>query len=184
MPKGFVFGFDDFKEVVPRTTFDRAVGEFCRKELLFKVYRGMYCSYTQTGFGAGLPSAQALIEGISRKTGEVITSSGAMDANLFGLDNAFPTRHRYYTSGRTRVVRLGWKEIELKHASGWKMYRPNEKLGGLLRAIDYIGKDHIASVKDKICSHVTQEEMEDLYNDRNLFPVWIKNFLSEVMYDK
>lgn len=48
-------------------------------------------------------------------------SHGAAEANALGLTTQVPTREVFLTSGPTRKLQLGKRQIELKHGNRWQL---------------------------------------------------------------
>lgn len=63
------------------------------------------------------PSAESVVEAIESTSGETVVASGATEANALGLTTQIPTREVYLTSGPSQRLKLGNREIELKHGN-------------------------------------------------------------------
>jgi hypothetical protein len=60
------------------------------------------------------PSTEAVVEAIESTGGETVVASGAAEANALGLTTQVPTREVFLTSGPSRRLKLGNREVELK----------------------------------------------------------------------
>lgn len=68
-------------------------------------------------FGARPPSTESVMEAIELASGETVVASGAAEAHSLGLTTQVPTREIYLTSGPSRRLKLGNREVELKHGN-------------------------------------------------------------------
>ena len=60
------------------------------------------------------------MEAIELASGETVVASGAAEAHSLGLITQVPTREIYLTSGPSRRLKLGNREVELKHGNRWQ----------------------------------------------------------------
>jgi len=100
---------------------DQTFSRLAREGHLLRVGRGTYTRPVSGRFGVRPPSAEAIIEAIESTTGEVVVSHGAAEANALGLTTQVPTREVSLTSGPTRKLHLGKRQIELKHGNRWQL---------------------------------------------------------------
>lgn len=63
------------------------------------------------------PSTESVVEAIESTSGETVVASSAAKANALGLTTQVSAREVYLTSGPSRRLKLGNREIELKHGN-------------------------------------------------------------------
>lgn len=62
------------------------------------------------------PSTDKIIKAVSKKTGETISVHGAVAINQIGLSTQMPVREIFYTTGRSRYIKInGENRIKLVH---------------------------------------------------------------------
>lgn len=89
----------------------------------------MFALQVKTRFGERAPSVEAVVEHIAETTGETVSESGATAANKLGLSTQNPTRQIYWTSGRSRQLKLGAQTVELRHVASWQVRAPRSRAG-------------------------------------------------------
>ena len=63
------------------------------------------------------PSTESVVEAIESTSGETVVASSAAKANALGLTTQVSAREVYLTSGPSRRLKLGNREIGLKHGN-------------------------------------------------------------------
>ncbi len=87
------------------------------------------------------PSAESVVEAIESTSGETVVASGAAEANALGLTTQVPTGEVYLTSGASRRLKLGNREIELKHGNRGQMLLGKRPAGKAIRALIWLGPE-------------------------------------------
>ena len=105
------------------------------------VGRGAYALPVQGRFGVRPPSTESVVEAIESASGETVVASGAAEANALGLTTQVPSREVYLTSGPSRRLRLGNREVELKHGNRWQMLLGKRPAGKAVRALIWLGPE-------------------------------------------
>ena len=116
----------------------------CTRGLLVRVSRGLYVATVEGRFGRRPPSAARVAEALARRRGETLVPHGAMEANRLGVSTQVPMRVVMLTSGRTRTVRTGGADVEVRHAPAWLLWDPGGPAGTMLRALHDAGPDAVA----------------------------------------
>ncbi len=120
LPEGGLLSPKEFLHLGSRAAIDQTLSRLNREGKLLRVGRGAYSLPVNGRFGSRPPSTQSVVEAIEATSGETIVPSGAAEANALGLTTQVPTREVYMTSGRSRRLKLGNREIELKHGARWQ----------------------------------------------------------------
>lgn len=117
LPEGGLLSPKEFLHLASRAAVDQALARLTREGKLLRVGRGAYTAPVHGRFGARPPSTESLVKAIEATSGEVIVASGAAEANALGLTTQVPTREVFLTSGPSCNLRLGNRNVELKHGN-------------------------------------------------------------------
>ena len=124
-----------------RAAVDQTLSRLARCGDLLRVGRGLYVLPVKYRFGSRAPSVLKTVEALAAQRGERIASSSAMAANAFGLTTQVPVKPVFLTSGRSRKLKLGHQEVELRHAPPWQLVLGGRKAGDAVRALAWLGPE-------------------------------------------
>ena len=119
------------------------------------------------------------MQAIESTSGETVVASGAAEANGLGLTTQVPTREVYLTSGPSRLLKLGNREIELKHGNRWQMLLGKRPAGKAIRALIWLGPEQAPMVLEALRSKLPSEEWEAMCQARSRLPSWMAKAVSE-----
>lgn len=180
LPEGGLLSPKEFLHLGSRASIDQTFSRLAREGKLLRVGRGAYSRPIQGRFGVRPPSTEALMEAIEFTRGEMVVASGAAEANSLGLTTQVPTREVYLTSGPSRRLKLGQREIELKHGNRWQLLLGKRPAGQAIRALIWLGPEQapmiLAVLKDKL----PRQEWEAMRQARARLPGWMAKAVSEV----
>jgi hypothetical protein len=126
------------------------------------------------------PSAEAVVEAIESTSGETVVANGAAEANALGLTTQVPTREVFLTSGPSRRLKLGNREVELKHGNRWQMLLGKRPAGKAIRALIWFGPEQAPEVLQVLRSKLPSQEWEAMRQARAGLPSWMAKAVSEV----
>lgn len=169
----------EFLHLGSRAAIDQTLSRLAREGKLFRVGRGTYALPVQGRFGVRAPSTEAVIEAIESTSGEIVVASGAAEANTLGLTTQVPTREVYLTSGPSRRLRLGNREIELKHGNRWQMLLGKRPAGKAIRALIWLGPEQGSMVMEVLRSKLPSQEWDAIRQARAGLPSWMAKAISE-----
>ena len=180
-PEGEPFKAGMFREIAPMTAIRRTLSKLVKAGTLMRVTRGVYVRPEISRYvGPVPPSSGAILRLVAE--GETMTLSGAEAAQRFGLITQMVLKEIYWTSGRTRQIRLtNGSIIYLRHASPRKLALLGRPAGYALIALWGLGKTwltsrHIHTLRRKL----PPEEFQALRGEEPLMPRWMKErFLDE-----
>jgi hypothetical protein len=169
----------EFLHLGSRAAIDQTLSRLAREGELLRVGRGAYALPVQGRFGARPPSIESVVETIEFAGGETIVASGAAEANALGLTTQVPTREIYFTSGPSRRLKLGNREVELKHAKQWQMLLGKRPAGKAIRALIWLGPEQAASALGELRHKLPAQEWEAMQQARAGLPSWVAKAISE-----
>ena len=115
------------------------------------------------------------------KTVFVCNRQGAYATNLLGLSEQVPAKAVFLTDGPSRTVKIGRKEIQLRHTTPRNMAAAGRLSGLLMQAFRHLGQEHITPQR---MAHLKRtlpaKEREQLSKDLPLAPTWMHSLFREL----
>ena len=180
LPEGGLLSPKEFLHLGSRAAIDQTLSRLAREGKLLRVGRGAYSLPVQGRFGVRPPSTEAVVEAIESTSGETVVASGAAEANALGLTTQVPTREVFLTSGPSRRLKLGNREVELKHGNRWQMLLGKRPAGKAIRALIWLGPERAPMVLEVLRSKLPSQEWEAMRQARAGLPSWMAKAVSEV----
>lgn len=180
LPEGATVSAKALLHLGERAAVDQALSRLVRRGELMRVRRGLFALPVKTQFGQRAPSVRAVVESITKATGERVSVSGASAANILGLSTQNPSRQIFWTSGPSRHLKLGAQNVELKHVPSWQLRAPNSKAGHAFRALAYFGRSEAREALMRIKPRLNEEERLELLGLRANAPTWMAKELSSL----
>jgi hypothetical protein len=182
LPEGSLLSPKEFLHLGSRAAVDQTFCRLAQEGLLIRVGRGAYAAPIQSRFGTRPPSAESVVESIESSSGETVVASGATEANALGLTTQVPTREVYLTSGPSRRLKLGSREIELKHGNRWQMLLGKRPAGKAIRALIWLGPEQAPRAMHALKKKLPAQEWEAMRQARARLPSWMAKAVSEVSF--
>lgn len=179
LPEGGLLSPKEFLHLGARAAIDQTLSRLTREGTLLRVGRGVYCLPVSGRFGARPPSTESVVQAIEATSGETLVASGAAEANALGLTTQVPTREVYLTSGRSRWLKLGNREIELRHGARWQMVMGKRPAGMALRALTWLGPERAPEALQQLREKLPPHEWEAMRRARAILPSWMARAVSE-----
>jgi hypothetical protein len=172
---GEVFAARHFLDLGSREAVDQALSRHARAGTLRKVARGLYeLPRTHPRFGTIPASTEAIAEAIKGRDAVRLQPAGALAANMLGLSEQVPARDIYLTDGPSRRVKVGKREILLKHTTPRNMATAGRMSGTAIQALRWIGRQQVdARVVRQLRRALKPEDRAMLSRDAHLAPAWI-----------
>lgn len=163
----------EFMHLGSRAAIDQALSRLAREGTLLRIARGIYALPVQGRFSLRPHSTASVIQAIDSTTGETVVASGAAEANSMGLTTQIPTCEVYLTSGHSRRLKLGEREIELKHGNRWQMLLGKRPSGKAIRAIIWLGPEQAPMAMEALRNKLPTQEWEAMHQARAGLPSWM-----------
>jgi len=164
-----------------RAAVDQALSRLAGSNQLMRLGRGLYVKPAETRFGSRPPTTENVVRGIEERQGETVVPHGAAEANSLGLTTQVPVREVFLTSGRTRNLNLGGREVELRRAPGWQLVLPRRVAGAAVRALSWAGPERAPEVVAALKGKLSSSEVEELVTVRSRLPTWMAAQVSALM---
>lgn len=163
----------EFLHLGSRAAVDQALSRLTRQGRLMRASRGVYVRPIETRFGIRPPSVTKVVEALAQVKGEQLAPHGAATANALGLTTQVPVRAVYLTSGRSRCLRLGAQEVELRHAPAWQLALPNRIAGQIIRVLAWLGPKEGLERLSALGQKLSPGERQELVAARARLPAWM-----------
>lgn len=179
LPEGGMLSPKEFLHLASRAAVDQGLTRLMREGKLLRVGRGAYAAPVLSRFGSRPPSTQSVVEAIESASGEIVVANGASEANALGLTTQVPTREVFLTSGPSRQLRLGNRNVELKHGSRWQLGLGKRPAGMAIRALSWLGPEQALSALEILRTKLPTEEWIAMRSARATLPSWMARAVSE-----
>jgi len=172
---GQVFAPRQFLDLGSREAVDQALSRHCRAGRLRKVARGLYdLPRSHPLFGGLAVSTEAVATALAGRDAIRLQPSGAYAANILGLSEQVPVKIVYLTDGPSRRIKVGEREILLKHTTPRNMATAGRVSGTVIQALRWLGRGHVdEKVVAILRRNLKPEDRATLLKDAHLAPAWI-----------
>lgn len=180
IPEGQPFTVRELLSIGPRTAVDQAVSRMVRTGEIERAVRGVYSRPKMSpAFGRKVPvEPEKVVTALARSNGTKVQAQGAEAARRFGLTTQMPLRPVYATTGRSRRLRVGSREVLLRHASPQRMELAGRPAGEALAALLYLGRSEVTvEVINRIREALGPKEFEALRSSVTSMPAWMSDLM-------
>lgn len=182
LPEGGVVTAKLLMHLGNRAAVDQALSRLARQGRLLRVGRGTYVAPVEGRFGQRPPEPSRVVESLARVLGEVVVPHAAASANRLGLSLQVPSRSIYLTSGRSRILKLGKLEVELRHASGRALKLGSGLVPEAIRALEWLGPRHGQAQLPHLLPRLQSEQRQELLRARPSMSGWLAAEVSKVAW--
>lgn len=173
LPEGGMLAPKEFLHVGSRAAVDQAFSRLAKTGQLMRVSRGFYVAPIISRFGTRAPTTEKVVSSLAAITHAVIAASGARAANALGLTQQVPTREVFLTTGRARTLQLGNAKVQIKHAPGWMLALGSSSAGEAVRALAWLGEEHVREAAAKLHKCLPYSEWQMLDSVKAQLPSWM-----------
>lgn len=178
-----VFTPKDFLDAGSRSATDQALSRLVRSGDLLRLGRGLYY-YPRVNRSLGIPvtpGVDQFAQAIGRRTGSRMVPSGAVAANLFGLSTQVPAKFLYLSDGRSRRLRVGKIDIQIKHVTPKELPRGGQTSAMVFQALRYLGRE---AVDDQVIARLKAvlpaKQKRELAQDARYTTDWIAAVVRQI----
>jgi hypothetical protein len=183
MKPGTVFMPRQFYDLGTRNAVASALKRMKAAGHVRQLSRGMYDRpIINEILGKVPPSSAAIAKAIERTEQAKVQPSGASAANILGISEQVPGRTTFLTSGPSRVIRIGKRQITFKHASPRFMAGAGTKAGLIVSAMRHMGRANIdAATIDAIRRNIAPDERPTVARHIAHAPAWIADAMRPIL---
>ena len=162
-----------------RASVDQALCRLTKAGVLTRLARGLYVRPETNRFvGVVMPDPLEIAQAIAQRTGAVVTPQGAESARRLSLTTQVSNQTVFWTSGRSRKLRIGQTEIVLKRVGMRKLALAGTAAGQAMAAMWYLGKNGFnQEASSSLRKQLVPEEYERLKSAVESMPAWMSGVL-------
>ena len=181
LPKGRAFPLATFLDCGSENAVRTALSRLVKKGDLVNLARGVYARPKPNRFfGTSLPGPEEVALTIARASGEHLVPHGAEIARRLGISTQAPTQAAFYTSGRTRRLKVGGIHVHFEHAPEPLVRHADSPAGRALLALNYLGRKRATT---QVIRDLTKRvPAADLLNAKGA-PIWLRDRIEELDAD-
>jgi len=146
-----------------------------RTGLIRQLARGLY-DYPDTDPRLGVlsPSTDTVAQALKGRDASRLQPTGAYAANVLGLSDQVPAKTVFLTDGRSHRVRIGKREILLKHTTLRNMATAGTTSGLIIQALRWIGQRHVDDqIQAILKTRLSDDDKRKLIDDARYAPAWV-----------
>lgn len=158
-----------------RAAIDQALMRLTKAGSIERIGHGLYVVPKVGRFGVKtLPAPEQIAQTLAEVEGATIEIHGAEAARRFGFSTQMPAQAVFYTSGSSRVVRLGKMTVRLQHVASRKLALAGRPAGQALSALWYLGRHQVtSSTFQRIAQKLAPTEFQALCSAKASMPAWM-----------
>ncbi len=128
------------------------------------------------------PDIDAAIKALARRDDKKFMPDGIVAANSLGLTNAVPAKMAYLTNGTTRILNVGGRTVQIKHARKHLMSWLKRPGLTVVLALDWLGKQAVSGteVVNILRSRLPDHVKQDLVKGIDLLPSWMAKIVDSI----
>lgn len=185
--RGNAFTPKDFRDLGTRDAVDQALSRLTRSGDIHRLGRGLY-HFPRRNPRLGIavaPDVDEIAEAIGRQTGSRLVPSGAVAANRLGLSTQVPAKPVYLSDGRSRRVKVGATEIQIKHVAPRELPAGRRTSAMVFQALRHIGRE---AVDDQVIATLravlSDRQRRELLDDSRYTTDWIAGVIRRIAHGK
>ncbi len=186
MKAGSIVSAPDFLDLARRDAIDQALVRLRKKGAVRRIATGLYELPKQSiVLGTLSPDPIKIAKAWAEKKGATLLPSGAYAAFSLGLTMQIPSEIEFISNTRAKSFSSGSLTVSIKTGSSQKMAVANRVSGLVFQALRYLGAKQIDDeVIEKLRKKVDSSEINQIWEDRRYAPVWMHEFLEQLITKK
>lgn len=177
-----IFFISDYAQYGSAETIRKILYEATLTGVLEKAGHGIYIKPKDSRFGPVPVPLEKIAREISERDKCEILPTGNTAANLIGLSTQVPMNLSYITTGSTRTIKIGDREISFRHASPKNFAAKGRVMPLLIQGLREIEEENISAFeKDAIKRFIDKQKDPYLLEDLKLAPVWMQRIIKKMI---
>jgi len=169
LPKGRPITLATFKKCGSATSVRQAVVRLANQGELVRLRRGVYArpkpvKHLKT---QALADPNAVAKVIAARNHETLAPHGSDLARSFGLTTQQSVQPSFYTTGRTRKMKVVKQTLAFEHAPTYLIDKQHSPAGQALLALHYLGPEQInQTLLERVRQRIGADAFEDVAKDK------------------
>jgi hypothetical protein len=181
---GWVFSSQDFAKVsANKAAVERTLSRLKAAGGIKRLRKGLYYKPVYGRWGEVPPEISEVVKAVERSLKTKIMPSGAAAANMLNLTTQVPAKAIFYTTRNPSNVQIGKYNIEFKKVSPAKLSGRGRKVGLILNAMNFLGKNEVSEglVQKKIASMISETDRGLLAKAARSQSKWIRDSVENIV---
>lgn len=177
-----IFFISDYTNIGSAETIRKILHDATIDGILEKAGHGIYFKPKVSRFGKIPIPLEKIAKEIAERDRSEILPTGSTAANLIGLSTQIPMNLSYITTGATRKINIGGREISFRHASPKNFAAKGNTIPLLIQGIREIGKENISETEYAAIKRFIDKQNDPYFQeDLRLAPAWIQKILKRLI---
>lgn len=178
IPQETIFSTRDFLCYGPRAAVDTALHRLVKRDVIFRLARGVFIKWSKKIESGILPSAREVADVKARAFGKVILIHKVDAAAFFDLVEEGNENPTFGTFGRSTSFQYGQKRIKFTHVAPKDANCGDEFCGLVIRALRHFGfHEEIAKTFARVMAKASKAERRQLALAAAMMPSWLSDIL-------
>lgn len=177
-----IFFISDFVNIGSPETVRKIFFQATKYGTLERVGQGIYVKPKESRFGKIPVPLELIAQEIAERDKCQILPTGSTAANLIGLSTQVPMNLSYITTGSTRAIEIGNRNIYFRHAAP-KNFAPKGKVVPILiQGMREVGEENITEQQFSAIKNFIEKVTDPfLHEDLALAPLWIQKIIKRLI---
>lgn len=183
LKKGSILFITDFAEFGTSENVKKVLLRLEKKEVLIRLAHGIYL-YPRTDkiLGTLFPSTEDIAKAIAKRDKARIISTGSYALQQLGISTQIPMNIVYLTDGAPRKIQIGKRTITFKKTTPKNLTIKDRIMNNIVQGLKELGKGNVDNTaKSQIKKALKRVRFENIKEDSNAAPVWIKEQILELI---
>jgi predicted transcriptional regulator of viral defense system len=183
LKKGSILFITDFAEFGTSENVKKVLLRLEKKEVLIRLAHGIYLYPRKDKvLGTLFPSTEDIAKAIAKRDKARIISTGSYALQQLGISNQIPMNIVYLTDGAPRKIQIGKRTITFKKTTPKNLTIKDRIMNNIVQGLKELGKGNVDNTaKSQIKKALKRVRFENIKEDSNAAPVWIKEQILELI---
>lgn len=183
LKKGSILFITDFAEFGTSENVKKVLLRLEKKELLIRLAHGIYLYPRKDKvLGTLFPSTEDIAKAIAKRDKARIISTGSYALQQLGISTQIPMNIVYLTDGAPRKIQIGKRTITFKKTTPKNLTIKDRIMNNIVQGLKELGKGNVDNIaKSQIKKALKRVSFENIKEDSNTAPVWIKEQILELI---
>lgn len=176
-----VFFISDFVDLGSPETIRKIFFQAIKKGILERVGQGIYVKPKDSKFGRVPIPLEKIAQEIADRDKCQILPTGSTAANIIGLSTQIPMNLSYITTGSTRTIEIGKRQLNFRHASPKNFATKGHVIAALIQGMKEVGEKNMTDTQYTAIRNFIEKTPDSHFDeDLLLAPMWIQRIIKKL----